>query len=427
MGGSVRRKIKMNHVLIYADFGCTTGFGNVTKILVDKWQKKLGNNCKLIIFSINDPNKEPYEYNNAQVIPGQSLSPEGNKDGYHREALLMLINGNEFNTIFFLNDIEVLRTIKDHLVRINELKVENKKLQFKTVFYFPIDSKPKKSDLEILHAFDSLITYTNYAKKVIVNILPELESKIEVAHHGQCMETFYPVDKFSNVEPKIVERQKEKLFGKDAFVFGNVNRNSARKDVASTILAFNKFKYSNRLGIEPKNAVLYLHMNQNDYHGINIAHLCERLGLEIGKDVFYPEMFSENKGIETRELNHVYNMFDVFVTTTTAEGWGLTVTEAMACQIPTIVPQHTSLEEITDSGKTCFPIYQLEDVVFLEDGEKVRFKTNTNILADLMTFIYNSPKEQRDKIALKGYEKVKQFNWQKTSNVIWKHISKYFK
>lgn len=424
MGGSVKKKIKMNHVLIYADFGCATGFATVTKKLVDNWQHELGNNCKIIIFSINDIKNEPYEYKDASVIPGQSLSPEGNTDVYHREAFLSLIHGNEFNTIFFLNDIEVLRTINNHLLRINELKVQNKKLQFKTVFYFPIDSKPKKSDVDILLTFDSLITYTNYAKNVICNILPEIKDKVDVAYHGQDLKVFYPI---IGIDTYNLKKEKEKRFGKDAFVFGNVNRNSARKDISSTILAFNKFKYSNQLGIEPKNAVLYLHMNQNDYHGINIAHLCERLGLEIGKDVFYPEMFSEKKGIEVIELNRIYNMFDVFITTTTAEGWGLTVTEAMACKIPTIVPQHTSLEEITDFGNNCFPIRQLEDVVFLEDGEKVRFKTNTNVLAEIMTFIYNSPKEELDKVALKGYEKVKEFKWKITSDIIWSHISKYFK
>jgi glycosyltransferase involved in cell wall biosynthesis len=34
-----------------------------------------------------------------------------------------------------------------------------------------------------------------------------------------------------------------------------------------------------------------------------------------------------------------------------AEGWGLTITEAMAVKLPIICPIHTSISEITNDGK----------------------------------------------------------------------------
>jgi glycosyltransferase involved in cell wall biosynthesis len=37
---------------------------------------------------------------------------------------------------------------------------------------------------------------------------------------------------------------------------------------------------------------------------------------------------------------------DCFITTSMAEGWGLTLSEAMCCELPVIYGNHTSFKEI---------------------------------------------------------------------------------
>ena len=49
-------------------------------------------------------------------------------------------------------------------------------------------------------------------------------------------------------------------------------------------------------------------------------------------------------------LNNIYNASDVYLTTTLGEGWGLTLTEAMATKTPIICPLSTSFIEITAHG-----------------------------------------------------------------------------
>ncbi len=49
--------------------------------------------------------------------------------------------------------------------------------------------------------------------------------------------------------------------------------------------------------------ILYLHCNPKDPFGIDIERLCERLELEIGKDVWLPNNYNENKGFDITELS----------------------------------------------------------------------------------------------------------------------------
>jgi glycosyltransferase involved in cell wall biosynthesis len=203
-------------------------------------------------------------------------------------------------------------------------------------------------------------------------------------------------------------------------LFGSVNRNSARKDLASLILGFSTFKHHNQV-----KAVLYLHCNPLDPSGINIYRLCERVGLRVGVDVLFPKEFSENKGCDNAQLNRIYNAFNCFITTTTAEGWGLTVTEAMATKTLVICPKHTSLTEITNNGDLTLNYMFMQPTVFVNDFEKIRFTCNPSEVNTLLGVAYNLINDEEElqfmvaeKIE-KAYEKVKGMKWE--------NIAKQFK
>ena len=48
---------KIKTLLFFGDFGCTTGFANVSKELIENWAKD--KNIKIVVFAINDYSKEP--------------------------------------------------------------------------------------------------------------------------------------------------------------------------------------------------------------------------------------------------------------------------------------------------------------------------------------------------------------------------------
>ena len=409
------------NLLFYGDFNCTTGFGNVSKKLIDNWSKN--KNFNITILAINDLTEKPYNYKeNVMIIP--CLAVDEKKDGYARLELLRILYSHDFDVFFALNDIEVLNSMTEHLANVKKERMKANKKKTKYVLYTPIDSEPRPSDCVVLDLFDEIITYTEYAKAVLKPIVKEsIWKKIKVIPHGIDTEVFYPIDNsFEN------NRTKEQIFGKsDVFVFGSVNRNSARKDLGTLMIGFAMFKHTSQA-----NAVLYLHCNPQDRMGIDCYRLSERLGLEVGKDIFFPKDFNENNGISESELNKIYNTFDCFITTTTAEGWGLSIVEAMACKKLVVAPRHTSIQEITDNGNNAFLFKFMQRAVFVNDFEKIRFISNPDEVAQVCGIVYNLQNENDevladvDAIVLKAYNHVTKWKWndiaKKFENIILKLI-----
>lgn len=412
-----KKQQKITNLLFFGDFGCTTGFGNVSKELIDNWSKD--KNLKITVFAINNFNEAPYDYkDNVKVLPAMTLS-DSKKDVYCRIEFLKVIYQNDFDVIFCLNDIEIFNEMGEHLLNVKKEKKKENRKSFKTMVYFPIDSEPRPFDLKILNLFDEVVTYTEYAKSVMKPLTTEENfKKITVIPHGCNTTEFYPLNDAEKLEAKL------ELLGDagdaETYLFGTVNRNSARKDLASLILGFATFKHSNQV-----NAVLYLHCNPLDPSGINIYRLCERVGLRVGKDILFPKEHCENKGCDSVQLNKIYNALDCFITTTTSEGWGLTVVEAMATKTLVICPKHTSLTEITNDGDLTLNFMYMQPAVFVNDYEKIRFICNPTEVKTLLEVAYNlknDEQELQDAVAQKiekAYEKV--------NGMLWSNIAKQFK
>ena len=415
------KKDQVVNILYHGDFNCTTGFGNVSKQLIDNWSKN--KNFNISILAINDRSEKPYNYQpNVLVIP--CLVADENKDGYARLELLKMLYQHDFDVFFALNDIEVLNSMTEHLNNVKKERTKANKKKTKFVIYTPIDSEPRPRDCEVLSLFDEVITYTEYGKATLKPLISETNwKKVKVIPHGIDTEVFYPIaNNFEN------SKTKEQLFGKsDVFVFGSVNRNSARKDLATLIMGFAMFKHTTQA-----NAVLYIHCNPIDRMGIDCYRLSERLGLDVGTDIFFPKDFDENMGVPESELNKIYNTFDCFVTTTTAEGWGLSIVEAMATKKLVIAPRHTSIQEITDNGNNAFLFKFMQRAVFINDFEKIRFISNPEEVAQVCGIVYNLQNEEDEvkgqvtTIVENAYNHVTKWKWKdiakKFENIIIKLI-----
>lgn len=407
---------KQKSLLVYSDWNCTTGFGAVAKELVNEWAKD--KKLSIVIFAINDKSKATYDYlPNVKVIPAlQTGDKDTRGDIYRRIELLQIIYQNDFDALFFLQDVEVINAMADNLKEVKNKKREDNRPNFKSMIYFPIDSEPRIADLKVLSFFDEVVTYTQYAKGVMKPLLSDTQfKKIKIIPHGTNTADFYPYSDDDKLKAK------KEIFGTDdVFVFGSVNRNQVRKDFGSLIMGFAMFKHTTQA-----NALLYLHCNPTDPMGINILRLCDRVGLEVGKDVILPKDYSENKGCTPEELNKIYNSFDCFITTTTSEGWGLTITEAMATKTLVICPKHTSITEITDNGENTLNFMFSQPAVFVNDFEKIRFTTNPMEVITLCEVAYGMSNEEPE---LQEQVKQKIENaYNKVSAMKWEDIAKQFK
>ena len=110
-----------------------------------------------------------------------------------------------------------------------------KKKKFKSILYCAIDSKPNPVYLNDMGFWDLLVTYTNYGKGELEKYLGE-KQEIQVLPHGANRNDFYPLERVD----KSALRDKYHL-PKNKMIFGNINKNNPRKNIAGTIIAFKYF------------------------------------------------------------------------------------------------------------------------------------------------------------------------------------------
>lgn len=180
------------------------------------------------------------------------------------------------------------------------------------------------------------------------------------------------------------------------FLIVNVSANQRRKGLLQTLQLFRNLDYAGFGG--QKNAVLYLHCpsrNSEEQSDLEkMAHQLE-LGDLLGKRIFFGDAaFTFGRAMGGDDLmRDLYLSADLFLSTTLGEGWGLPVTEAMACGLPVAAPAHTSLVEILGGGAlgdpglfdrgTLLPLLGQGDVV-PGDNSRIRYRVDTALGARML-------------------------------------------
>lgn len=124
----------------------------------------------------------------------------------------------------------------------------------------------------------------------------------------------------------------------DAFIVGVVGRNQPRKRLDLALIYFAEWIRSH----DVRDAYLFLHVGPTGDAGYDIEQLGRYLGIANRLIVVHPEI---GHGVPEASLAQIYSAFDIMLTTTQGEGWGLTHMEGMACGIPQIVPDWAALGE----------------------------------------------------------------------------------
>lgn len=123
----------------------------------------------------------------------------------------------------------------------------------------------------------------------------------------------------------------------EAWIVGNVNRNQPRKRLDLTIEYFCEW-----VRRDHPDAYLYLHIAPTGEQGYDAQQLMDYYGCPDRLILAEPDM---GYGASERHVVATYNAFDVQISTTQGEGWGLTTMEGMACGIPQIFPDWSALGE----------------------------------------------------------------------------------
>lgn len=304
-----------------------TGLGQVSKHHIETFLE-LGWKIEAVCINhrVEDYDRCKYPFYIYKCPPDDSFNKNTMKD-----AILDVY----YDVIFLSADCQHIAEFADN---INYMRGQR---AFKVVSYTPIDCDIiDAKTMQGLVSSDIAVTATYHAQSVLKRVIPQ--KKIDVIYHGCEPDVFFPIERQKR------EEYRKLLFNAEesTFVVVMVGRNQQRKDLARGMYAFHLFheKYPN--------SCIYMHTKQNDVGG-SLPFYAKLLGMKFNeRDSMQNEIyftapdFQEDTGIERGAMNHVYNIADCYLSTSTGEGWGLCMTEAMSAGTPVLVPGNTSHLEI---------------------------------------------------------------------------------
>lgn len=408
--------MKKKKILCFFDYAAKTGFGTVSKNLVREIRKHYGNNIILEIVAINYFGEPYMEDDNTYVISAKLN--DVNNDDFGRFYFLKRLKEIEYDGIFVCQDLGVITSFIEVMQHIQKDKKEKNKKSFKSIFYFPVDSRLIRLLTKNLDFFDLLVTYTEYGRQDILRLKPELKSKIKVIPHGNNSKDFYPLSDEERI------KFRNEYFGENAdkFIITNINRNQPRKDIPNTIFGFIEAR---KIWDNPKMPFLYLHMHPNDPMGWDIRAIMLQTDLEEDVDYKLIPKEMEDGMADISTINKIYNASDVYLTTTLGEGWGLCFSESAACKVPIIAPYTTSFIEMSNYGKNAYMLENIYPYCHTNDNV-VREQTDIYEIADKLVAVANDKLNNNPELENKinaSYEWVKKLEWDK----ICKQWIDYFK
>lgn len=169
-----------------------------------------------------------------------------------------------------------------------------------------------------------IITVSEHSKRDIVQTYGIPEDKVTVTYEGAGQE-FRPGDK------RTAREEVARRYGITGEFVLYLGRLQARKNLTRVVEAFAKVR---RAGLRYK---LVLAGRQDSLFEPVRARICD---LQMKNDVLLPGF------LPAEDVPLFYNAAEVFLYPSLYEGFGLPVVEAMACGLPVITSQGSSLEEV---------------------------------------------------------------------------------
>jgi len=212
----------------------------------------------------------------------------------------------------------------------------------KTIFWFPTDGGGGLpfNCANIIRKVEHPVAMSRFGQKQVKEY-----HNLDVAHipHGVDIELFFKLPD----DQKEILRQKYGL--QDKFVIGTVARNQPRKHLDRTLKAMRLLKD------KIPNAVLFMHLDPDDPAQPlwKIRSLIQKFGLE--NRVIFSGM-KAHQGLPASQMNEIYNVMDIFFLSTSGEGFGIPIIEAMACEVPVVATDYTTTPELVIKNNAGFGI-----------------------------------------------------------------------
>lgn len=312
----------------------TTGFARVVKSIFSKWcvpDRGLIGDDDIDIWALNF---DGWGYEN---VPWRLFPAPRHWNTEENFALFLnqLVTGG-YTHVWILANMESLSGNKFP----QRLKSVCSQHNIRSMLYFPCDCEPEPEWTEIVAHVDVAVSYTEIGaeqtREALYKASPKAAAatKIHVLPHG-CEVDYAPsIAKRADGRESLTIQGRPYLRSGD-FLILNVNKNEWRKDLLRTFEIVAELK---KRGVPVKLVLRTALISVSG--GINLMSAAKQLGLEMDVDWVVVESLPEE------QMPYLYNAADLCLTTTLGEGWGLSITDALACGTPVAMPTHSACGEI---------------------------------------------------------------------------------
>jgi GT2 family glycosyltransferase len=147
------------------------------------------------------------------------------------------------------------------------------------------------------------------------------------------------------------EARKRMSLPEDAFIIASIATNKgSRKNLGNILMAFRKF-------LDEANAwddaFMYLHCNVSRAIDNPMGYELKEIwtGLEVAERIKYVHpIYYEAFGFTEREMRDIYRAADWNILCSLGEGWGMPLMEGLACGLPAIYGNYSSMPEVVGPG-----------------------------------------------------------------------------
>jgi glycosyltransferase involved in cell wall biosynthesis len=277
------------------------------------------------------------------------------------------------------------------------------------VYYtvFEMDQAPVQWG-KMLSKAKMVFTPSEHSRRALSSVVHD-DEKIKIVHHGVDTDEFKPDGEKLNFYPSKGCKQKSEWIDK-AYKFLYVAEWIERKRVQDLITTF-------CLTFTPSDPVcLILKVHSNHFP---VKHLIRNHMVE-GANIWL-------LGGKYESLAPVYRSCDCYVSTAACEGWGETLSEAMACGLPTIAGEmggntqfmtHDNSFLVPTRGETPIGHNILEPTI--EPWFKY-WPLDLNKLSECMSYVYKN-RGEANMVAMKGLRDIRQFTWAKAAAEMLKYL-----
>ena len=309
--------------------------------------------------------------------------------------------------------------------------------QIPMIYYHVWDNYPYPTYNKIWYdSTDVVATISKLTSDIVRTVSPDVEEHY-IPHA-------VPTDVFKKLDQNDLDKWKKENLGisstDDNFLIFWNSRNARRKQSGSIIYWFNSFVEELAKKHPGAKATLLMHTDSKDPNGQDLDAIVNELQLNRDYKNKPGVVKISGQKLELNMLSVLYNVADVTIGLSDAEGFGLSTFESMACETPIIVTmtgglqeQVSYLEEVThdlmlERNKSSELITEYEHGIGIEPSSKAIIGSQQvpfiyedrlseeKVVSAFMT-MYEYGDEKRRQLGKNGREHVlKNYNFEKISS-----------